>query len=257
MTPFRPDHPSAQVRLAPNWNERRNGASPDLLILHYTGMIDGQAAEDWLCVPQSAVSCHYIVHEDGRIVQMVREADRAWHAGAGSWFGRHDVNSFSVGIEIVNAGHDYGSPDFAPAQIASVIALSRDICARWAIPPERVLAHSDIAPGRKIDPGERFPWKRLADAGIGHFVEPVRIRSGPLLRPGEQGSQVAALQEMLANYGYGIEITGEYDAATTAVVEAFQRHFRQERVDGVADSSTVETLQCLHAALAGSGLAGR
>lgn len=249
MNGFVPDHDGALVRASPNAGERRGGVRPDLVILHYTGMGTGQAAEDWLCTPESHVSCHYIVHEDGCIVQMVREADRAWHAGAGSWFGRDDVNSFSVGIEIVNPGHEAGCPPFPDRQIEQVVALSRDICARWRIAPERVLGHSDVAPGRKIDPGERFPWAVLASHEVGHFVEPVPVTDGDVLRDGDSGEAVATLQEALASYGYGVEINGVFDDRTRAVVEAFQRHFRPGRVDGIADLSTVETLKRLHAAL--------
>src|SRR5690606_37446126 len=123
------------------------------------------------------------------------------------------------------------------------------LCARHGVAPERVLAHSDVAPGRKRDPGEKFPWRRLHEAGIGHFVEPAPIGSGCLLSPRDQGEPVAALHSILPLYGYGVEITGVFDATTRAVVEAFQRHFRQELVDGVADRSTVETLHRLLSAL--------
>src|SRR6185312_12956132 len=132
------------------------------IILHYTGMETGEAAEAWLCNPESEVSSHYLVHEDGLIVQMVREADRAWHAGASSWHGETDMNSRSVGIEIVNRGHSLGYDNFGDSQIEAVIGLCRGISLRHAVPPERVLAHSDIAPARKVDPGEKFPWRRLA-----------------------------------------------------------------------------------------------
>jgi N-acetylmuramoyl-L-alanine amidase len=245
MSGFAADFADAEVRPSPNFGERRGGAKPDALILHYTGMESGQAAEDWLCDPQSEVSSHYLVHEDGRIVQMVAEAARAWHAGAGSWFRREDVNSFSIGIEIVNPGHFLGYRDFPDAQIASVIVLCRDICARWDIPPERVLAHSDVAPGRKIDPGERFPWTRLATEGIGHFVVSAGCPEGETLAEGDGGEKVRDLQSRLAAYGYGIGISGIYDRATVAVVEAFQRHFRPIRVDGRAEPGTRLTLEAL------------
>lgn len=246
---FEPDHRGAEVRASPNFGERRDGAAVDALVLHYTGMETGQGAEDWLCTPESQVSCHYIVHEDGRIVQMVPEAARAWHAGAGSWAGRDDVNSFSVGIEMVNAGHPAGCPPFPGAQIKAVIELCRDICARHAIFPQRVLAHSDVAPGRKIDPGEAFPWDVLAAAGVGHLVPPAPLSGGRFLSRGDEGEPVEALQAMLARYGYRIDITGLYEASTFDVVAAFQRHFRPAKVDGVADRSTIETLYRLSSAL--------
>ena len=245
MTGFAADFAGAEIRVSPNFGPRRDGARPELIVLHYTGMASGEAAECWLCDPRSEVSSHYLVHEDGRIVQMVRESDRAWHAGAGSWQGRGDVNSRSIGIEIVNGGHEFGLPDYPPVQIEAVIALCRDIIARYGIAPEGVLAHSDVSPGRKRDPGERFPWWRLAAAGVGRFVPPQPIRKGPLLERGSSGPQVEKLQFMLSLYGYGIGITGHYDAPTEVVVAAFQRHFRPFLVDGRADISTWKTLELL------------
>lgn len=249
MSGFVAEHAGAEVRVSPNFGPRREGLRPDMIVLHYTGMETGEAAEAWLCDPVSEVSAHYLVHENGAVVQMVREGDRAWHAGRGSWRGRSDINSCSIGIEVVNPGHAYGYPDFADVQIEAVILLCRDIAGRHAIRPERILAHSDTAPGRKIDPGEKFPWPRLYAAGVGHYAEPVPIGGGRLLSLGERGQPVEALQSMLALYGYGVEIGGIFDAATETVVAAFQRHFRPERVDGVADRSTVETLHRLLASL--------
>src|SRR5690606_26852368 len=147
MSGFAPDHAGAEVCVSPNFGPRRARMRPDCLILHYTGMETGEAAQAWLCNPVSEVSCHYLVHEDGRIVQMVRESDRAWHAGRGSWKGVSDVNSFSIGIEIVNPGPLAGFPPFSDLQVETVASLGRDICARWDITAERVLAHSDVAPG--------------------------------------------------------------------------------------------------------------
>lgn len=245
MTGFAPDFLGADVRVSPNFGPRRDGATPDCLILHYTGMETGAAAEAWLCTSESEVSAHYLVHEDGRIVQMVREADRAWHAGRGSWRGVSDVNSVSIGIEIVNPGPLAGYPDFGDLQMEAVALLSADICGRWAILPERVLAHSDVAPGRKSDPGERFPWGWLAERGVGHLVAPAPVRGGRFLTMGDSGQPVEALQSMLSIYGYGLEISGLFDQSTRDVVEAFQRHFRPARVDGVADQSTIETLHRL------------
>jgi N-acetylmuramoyl-L-alanine amidase len=249
MSGFAPDFAGGEVRVSPNFGPRRDEQRPDCLILHYTGMETGDAAEAWLCTPASEVSSHYLVHEDGRVVQMVRESDRAWHAGRGSWRGRSDVNSFSIGIEIVNPGPLGGFPPFPEAQIDMVALLCRDICARHGIPPHRVLAHSDIAPGRKSDPGERFPWAMLATQGVGHFVEPAPIQGGRFLAPGETGQPVEALQSMLSLYGYGLEINGLFDEETRISVEAFQRHFRPARVDGIADRSTIETLHRLLSAL--------
>lgn len=252
MSGFAPDHAGAEVRVSPNFGPRRDGHRPDCIVMHYTGMETGEAAEAWLCAPESEVSSHYLVHEDGRIVQMVRETDRAWHAGRGSWKGLSDVNSFSVGIEVVNPGPLRGFPPFPDAQIEAVAALARDICARWGIAQERVLAHSDVAPGRKSDPGERFPWAMLAALGVGRHVEPSPVRGGRFLAMGDRGEPVEAFQSMLSLYGYGLEINGLFDEQTRAAVEAFQRHFRPVRVDGVADQSTIETLHRLLSALPAS-----
>ena len=245
MSTFRADHKSAHVRPSPNFGERKDGKSINTIILHYTGMVTGQAAEDWLCADESQVSSHYLVHEDGKIVQMVREADRAWHAGKSFWHGETDLNSVSVGIEIVNRGHQLGYDDFPAKQINAVIRLCRGIILRHGVRPDRVLAHSDIAPGRKVDPGEKFPWGKLAAKGIGHFIEPEPVSGGRFFTLGEEGQPVEALQAMLALYGYEMPITGVFDAQTEKNVKAFQLHFRPAKVDGVADVSTIGTLHKL------------
>jgi N-acetylmuramoyl-L-alanine amidase len=218
---------------------------PDTLVLHYTGMGSGPMALAWLCNPASSVSCHYFVQEDGETLQLVPEARRAWHAGQSFWAGDTDLNSRSIGIEIVNGGHPAGLPPFPSVQIDAVLALSLDLCRRYAIAPQRVLAHSDIAPRRKIDPGELFPWERLHRAGLGHWVAPAAIVEGPRLGPGASGDAVTRLQAMLAEYGYAIEPTGLFDETTRFAVVAFQRHFRPQQVDGLADVSTTETLRLL------------
>ena len=163
------------------------------------------------------------------------------------WAGETDINSRSIGIEIVNPGHEFGYRDFPLRQVAAVISLCKSIVTRRGpIPPERVLAHSDVAPGRKQDPGERFPWPLLYDSGIGHWVRPASLTlEGPTLLPGNEGETVLRLQRALASYGYGIQETGRYDERTRDVVAAFQRHFRPARVDGIADASTVRTLRAL------------
>jgi N-acetylmuramoyl-L-alanine amidase len=230
--------------------------APDMILLHYTGMFDADEALQRLCSPEAEVSTHYFVHEDGRIVQCVREDRRAWHAGAGSWKNDSDINSCSIGIEIANQGHDYGYPDFPRRQMAAVIALCRGIVARRAIPTERVLGHSDIAPARKKDPGEKFPWRLLHDSGVGLWVEPVRIsEGGALLSRGDSGEAVAALQGDLSRYGYSVFQGGTFDEITRDAVTAFQRHFRPARIDGVADRSTIETLRALLAKLPESATA--
>jgi N-acetylmuramoyl-L-alanine amidase len=230
---------------SPNHDERKQ--PPDMIVLHYTGMATGEAALQRLCTAESKVSSHYVVFEDGRIVQCVPEERRAWHAGVASWAGETDINSCSIGIEIVNPGHEFGYRDFPLRQVAAVISLCKSIMTRRGpLSAERILGHSDVAPSRKQDPGEKFPWGLLSDSGIGHWVRPAALDfAGTTLKPGEQGEPVARLQRTLASYGYGIEKTGLYNEATRDVVAAFQRHFRPARVDGIADPSTLLTLRAL------------
>lgn len=249
MFGFKPDSCLvSRVVPALNHDDRAGVSAPDILLLHYTGMPTMQAALDRLCMRESRVSCHYLVDEDGTVMQLVAEADRAWHAGASFWERGNDINSRSIGIEIVNPGHEFGYREFPQVQIDAVIALSRDIVARRSIRPDHVLAHSDIAPTRKEDPGELFPWQQLADAGVGLWVPPAPITAGAVLGPGDTGDDVRTLQGSLAAYGYGLTPTAIFDAATVAVVTAFQRHFRPVRVDGCADPSTIRTLRDLLAA---------
>jgi N-acetylmuramoyl-L-alanine amidase len=238
-----------KVQRSPNINERRGKGPMSMLVLHYTGMSDAKRACDWLCNEESEVSCHYLVDEQGNIIQMVDEKMRAWHAGVSIWQDEEDINSRSIGIEIQNPGHTLGYPDFPVKQMERLAELCSDIIVRHAIKPRYVLAHSDIAPGRKIDPGEKFDWRLLHHKGVGHYVPPEPISGGTFLQMGDQGDPVTALQGLLKMYGYGIETSGTFDEHTKIVVEAFQRHFRQERVDGVADVSTVATLHKLLRAL--------
>ena len=234
----------AEIRPSPNHGERSGGRQPNMIVLHYTGMPDAESALVLLCAAGSNVSAHYFVFEDGRIVQMVPESRRAWHAGKSEWAGETDINSCSIGIEIANPGHDHGYPDFSKLQIAAVTALCRSIQTRNTISPVRVLAHSDVAPARKQDPGEKFPWRALYESGVGHWVKPAPIMNfGQILELGSRGDAVIALQKSLLEYGYGVGISGEYDSTTFEVVTAFQRHFRPERIDGIADPSTRSTLQ--------------
>lgn len=246
MMSFMPDSSVvADVIPSVNFGDRNGGAAPDMIVLHYTGMPDTDTALRRLTAAGSEVSAHYLIHEDGRIIQCIPESQRAWHAGVSSWAGETDINSRSIGIEIANAGHDWGYPDFPLRQVAAVIALCKGIIVRRGIAAHRVLAHSDVAPGRKKDPGEKFPWSLLASSKVGHWVQPAAIVPGDVLAPGASGAQVTELQRQLADYGYGLAINGEYDAQTFDVVTAFQRHFRPERVDGMTDASTIGTLRLL------------
>jgi len=215
-----------------------------MILLHYTGMTTGEAALERLRDPEAKVSAHYLVEEDGRLFRLVDEARRARHAGVSSWHGVEDNNGRSVGVEIVNPGHEWGYRPFTEAQTATVIALVADIRTRWQVPDGNIVGHSDVAPARKEDPGELFPWKRLAEAGHGLWVEPERAPGG-LIQTGDEGPIVFMLQAGLRRLGYGLEPSGVFDDATRLVVTAFQRHWRQERVDGVADGETRARLTAL------------
>ncbi|MEQ9316224.1 MAG: N-acetylmuramoyl-L-alanine amidase [Henriciella sp.] len=213
-------HPS------PNFDDRRT--SVDMLVLHYTGMETGDAALERMCDADAAVSAHYMIRETGEIMNLVDEEKRAWHAGVSSWKGDTDLNSRSIGIEIVNGGHDWPGPDgklapYPTAQIDAVIEISKAIISRWNIPQTRIVGHSDIAPRRKADPGEHFPWARLAQHNIGLW---------PLALPERDGSIERALQQI----GYDTE---DLEAA----IRAFQRRWRPSRVDGKDDRDTRQIAQ--------------
>lgn len=234
MTTMHAPSPNFDARLAP----------PDMIVLHYTGMTTGEAALARLTDPASRVSAHYLVEEDGRVFALVAEPRRAWHAGEAFWGGATDINGVSIGVEMVNPGHEFGYRPFPDRQIEAVVELIAGIRSRWTIPDARILGHSDVAPGRKEDPGELFPWKRLAQSGQGLWVEPPPA-PGPPLRGGEDGVGVLALQAALGRLGYRRPSTGLFDSDTAAIVRAFQRHWVQTRVDGVADGDTRARLMAL------------
>jgi N-acetylmuramoyl-L-alanine amidase len=239
----------AEVKPSPNHGERKGAANIDMLLLHYTGMQDATAAIKHLRQPGTDVSAHYVVLEDGDIVQCVPEARRAWHAGQAFWNGETDINSCSIGIEIVNPGHDYGYPDFPRRQIAAVTALCRSILTRHRIRPDRVLGHSDVCPARKRDPGEKFPWHILHGSGIGLWIRPAPLTpEGRIYVLGESGPLVSEAQALLGRYGYAVGTSSYVDGATRDALAAFQRHFRPQRVDGALDASTLKTLKDLVAA---------
>lgn len=205
-------------RKSPNFGERRGGGPVDMLVLHYTDAPDVETACGWLCDPMREVSAHYLVDEDGAVFQLVDEAKRAWHAGVGFWRGVTDINSRSIGIEIQNPGHSNGYRPFPDAQMQAVIDLCGEIMGRHAIPPHNFLAHSDIAPDRKTDPGELFDWPRLAAAGIGCFPDIAN------------GSPEADIAETLAEIGY--------DPQAEKTIAAFQRRYRPSKIDNRADAET-------------------
>jgi N-acetylmuramoyl-L-alanine amidase len=224
---------------SPNFDLRRG--PPDMIVLHYTGMPTGEAALERMRDPAAKVAAHYMVEEDGRVFRLVPEERRAWHAGVGGWAGETDVNAASVGIEIVNPGHEWGYRPFPDAQIEAVIGLLDAVRGRWTVPDSRIVGHSDTAPARKTDPGELFPWKRLAEAGHGLWFEPEPQRIAALGAPlslGDEGAGVLVLQAGLRRLGYELQPSGRFEDDTATVVTAFQRHWRPSQVDGVADGDT-------------------
>ena len=222
---------------SPNWDARPEGAAIDLLVLHYTGMPTAAAAIERLRDPAARVSAHYLIDEDGTVVAMVREEARAWHAGASAWQGRPTLNDVSIGIELVNPGHEWGYRPFPAEQMAGLVILAGELCRRWRIPPDRVVGHSDIAPTRKDDPGELFDWPALAQAGLCHAVPTAGAAS-----PDE-----AAAKAAMKRFGYP-------DAPITALLRAFQRRWRPARCDGVLDPETMG-LALAVGALRGGGAA--
>lgn len=223
---------------SPNHDER--GGPVDVLILHYTGMKTAQDALDRLRDPAAQVSSHYVVDEGGTVFRLVPEDRRAWHAGVSFWRGHAALNARSIGIEIVNPGHEWGYRDFPALQMAAVCDLCLGILSRHPIPARNVVGHSDVAPDRKEDPGERFDWQGLAENGVGLWPDGspdlgIRggVRNAASLRPVR-----AALQEI----GYRVAPEGALDPALSSVLRAFQRHWRPEAVTGRADDGTLVRL---------------
>ena len=213
---------------SPNHDARPDGAAIDMVVLHYSGMETADAALARLCDPAAKVSAHYLIDEDGAVRRLVAEERRAWQAGVACWRGVRDVNGRSLGIELVNPGHEFGYRPFAEAQMAALEDLARGILARHPIEARNVVGHSDVAPRRKMDPGELFDWPRLAAAGIGLWPD-----SAPA-----DAADADEVKAMLADFGYETEDPG-------MTVTAFQRHFRPGRVDGRVDGDTAGRLRGL------------
>jgi N-acetylmuramoyl-L-alanine amidase len=213
--------PEIIIDPSPNCDDRGPAFTVDMLVIHYTGMETKEAALDRLMDPKAEVSAHYLIDEDGNVHRLVEEKMRAWHAGVAHWRGKADINARSVGIELVNPGHEWGYRDFPEAQIRELEAVCHGVLARHPIPARNVVGHSDVAPTRKTDPGELFPWERLAGKGIG-------------LWPGESDNLIMeqpVLADALTEIGYDV-------LDFTAALKAFQRHFRPDRVTGRIDAET-------------------
>lgn len=223
------------IRLpSPNHGPRPADVPIDMLVLHYTGMKDGRSALERLCDAEARVSAHYLIEEDGAVYALVDEARRAWHAGLGAWRGLDDINSRSIGIELVNPGHEFGYRPFPVAQMEALARLAPDILARHPIPPRNVVGHADVAPARKEDPGELFDWAWLARQGIGLWPETAAPATA--MPPDDE------IAKMLARWGYAIAAGEGKAASVTAALIAFQRHFRPARFDGAADAETLARL---------------
>lgn len=217
--------PEIVLSPSPNFDDRGPGFTVDMLVLHYTGMETKEAALARLRDEKAEVSAHYLIDEDGNVHRLVDERNRAWHAGVASWRGRTDINARSIGIELVNPGHEWGYREFPEAQIRELEAVCHGVLARHPIPARNVVGHSDVAPTRKTDPGELFPWQRLASKGIGLWP-----RESDHLEPDD-----AVLKKALEEIGYD---TRDWPAA----VKAFQRHFRPARVTGRMDPETARRI---------------
>ena len=234
-------------RPSPNFDAREDATPIDMLVLHYTGMPTAEGALERLTDNAAKVSAHYFVDEDGRIFSLVKEEMRAWHAGVSCWRGQRNVNARSIGIEIVNPGHEFGYRAFPDAQMKAVLALAIDIFARHAIPAWNVVGHSDVAPYRKEDPGELFNWRGLAEKGVGLWYRNERLgpRTHSPIGPENMGVEVSTLQEALRDLGYDVTPDGRYGTELACIIRAFQRHWRPSRVDGKADQETQAILYAL------------
>ncbi|MBV9330539.1 MAG: N-acetylmuramoyl-L-alanine amidase [Alphaproteobacteria bacterium] len=227
---------NVESRPSPNQDDRPAGVVVDMLVLHYTGMRTAEEALARLTHAASKVSAHYTIARDGKVYAHVPEGRCAWHAGLSFWSGRPGVNARSIGIELINPGHEFGYVPFAEPQIQVLMALAKEICVRHAIPRANVVGHSDVAPMRKTDPGELFPWQRLAGEGIG-------------LWPGMGGTRETRVNLLsnpaagLARFGYGLP--PHSDHRLDHVVAAFQRHFRPTKVDFRWDYECAERLASL------------
>ncbi len=234
--------------LSPNFNDRKLPIT--MLVLHYTGMETAEVAHERLCDPEAEVSAHWLVKEGGQIESLVDEDKRAWHAGVGSWNGITDVNSASIGVEIVNGGHNVLTaeghlPPYPDIQILAVIKLCKEIIARHNIKAANIVGHSDIAPERKEDPGEHFPWSGLAAAGVGNWPAELSEDNRVLFELGDRDRGLSIIQRGLADLGYGISVTGCLDEQTQAVIRAVQRRYRPTRIDGVIDMQVMDVLKSL------------
>ncbi len=232
---------------SPNCDERPRDIRVDTLIFHYTGMPTAKEALERLCNREAKVSTHYLVDEQGTVFHLVPEEKQAWHAGISCWNGKAAINENSIGIEIVNPGHEYGYRPFPQVQMDAVLGLSQEILTRHRIAPKDIVGHSDIAPTRKTDPGELFDWKFLAKNNVGIWPKVGKVKNprAVIAAPGDEGREVEMFQGLLNKYGYHIRVDGFYGQKTEEVIRAFKRHFVQERVDAFWDNIAQATIEAL------------
>lgn len=220
------------VKSSPNFDDRPGDTPIELLVLHYTGMKTGEEAIARLCDPDAKVSAHYVVEENGNVLSLVPEEKRAWHAGISHWRGRDRLNDNSIGVEVVNPGHEFGYRSFPETQMQAVTALCSEIVKRRKIAPRDVVGHSDIAPSRKEDPGELFDWARLAKVGVGLWPQIGPMAPEVLYEIGDRSEGVMKFQKSLAEYGYGINADGFFGTKSEFIIRAFQRHFDPKDLSG-------------------------
>lgn len=222
---------------SPNFNDR-SSAGISLIILHYTDMTSAEEALERLCNPAHKVSAHYLIHKSGEIIQLVEDAKRAWHAGVSYWHGQTDINDISIGIELDNGGHLGNLEPYTEAQLSALLNLLAHLCQTHKINPKNVIGHSDVAPSRKKDPGEHFPWEILKKNGFGIWPEPFPIRHAPI--------SVTETQHQLRKIGYDCPTSGEIDLQTQLAITAFQRHFTPSEITGTITDKLKYVLSCFN-----------
>lgn len=223
---------------SPNFNKRPSSRNPELIIIHYTGMQPAGDALSKLCNPDAAVSAHYLIEKNGSIYRLVEDKNRAWHAGLSYWQGERDINGISLGIELDNGGHDFALPSYPAKQIEALLSLLSELSQKYHISPERIIGHSDIAPSRKIDPGEHFPWEILHKYGFGLWPGDLPVRDEP--------QSIPQVQEILEEIGYDCPQTNILDPLTVAVIQAFQRHFTPAEITGTITQKLKYILSCFN-----------
>lgn len=232
---------------SPNCDARPQGSKVNVLVFHYTGMQTAKEALSRLCDVKAKVSAHYMVDEQGVVFHLVPEEKQAWHAGISCWNGKAAINENSIGIEVVNTGHEYGYRPFPQVQMDAVLKLSQDILTRHHIVPKDIVGHSDISPTRKTDPGELFDWQFLAKNNVGVWPKLGKIKNPHtvIAAPGDESKDVERFQRLLNSYGYHIRVDGFYGQKTEAVIRAFKRHFIQDRVDAFWDNIAQAAIEAL------------